>query len=899
MIQMNNRLFVWYSIAMAVFYCPSNLDNVSDATPKVCTPYLTARAHLTPAIVKYYNEYAAPYAETVKPYVEKAHQNVIKPAGAFADYHYRTHAEHHVKRGVDYSRRTWQGTVDPKLRDLKKTAQGKYDTHVAPHARRVCEVTAPHHKTMREIYEFSCYHFNFIRSFYVDRYNRYVHPTVVNAYEVSYDVTTTRVLPYISRTLTAFFEFMNGTVRGHVTGLYSQNVEPQLVKISQKLASYREAQENKAKPTTHEATSRSLGNGKGSGSERLTSSGALSSKRASQSSATSASATSDNHITRREINQDLSDFEARLTASAKKGSANLYERVSDIVEKKTQGEPAGRLEVLVADLEMVAKQELGALRNKTQDVPVELGFTEGQQSLDHFTEAVKAAGLTIKTTAQGIRAFVSDFGTELVDEVSSSINTTVEVLASVRDLSLQQVSAKWAYVDGVVYEDWEKYHALKTRLSQWQSDLENVGFMHKGLVDLRDQVNSLLARALAVAEDAAVELKQIKDDGVAKIQGRIHTEDEAQLGRSDELVGDSAPADKVDVGEQLVLRAADDSKIVGHDAASHSEQLEQSELPPSDVTSTSSGIDIDSALETEKSRDVEDFKKTHHQHESDLPSPSPSPSPPSTSSSSSALVDSAAASASSASSRLSEELLHATQALQTSLQHASATLAAEKSDAVVLDAKRRYYEAIGLAHDQFSAVFHASLPSTSTSTPAAPAPASSTPAAAPNSLITPSKTSAPNAHPLDVTDSPIPQYPEQRSQKVAYANEEYSSISSFLSNSLDAVIYSINSVNVNEKSTANVLSDASERHSQALSAAQASRSSVEREAEMTSEDSREQHDEMPSPAPTSSEGMYSILPVSEGESKSSETVPTEGLEAAPEDFVDSKTDGDSSVKDEL
>lgn len=924
---------------MAVFYCPSDLDNVSDATPKVCKSYLTARARLTPAVLKYYNEYASPYVQAVKPHAERAHEKVVKPAGAFAERHYRTYGEPHVERGIEYSRRRWQDSVDPKLREYQRIAHARYDAHIAHRARRVCAATAPHHETVRAVFRFVRHHFNFIRSFYVDRYNRHVYPVLLHAYDVSYDVTTTRVLPYLKRVSVAFVEFLNGPVRGHVSGLYSQNVEPQLVRISQKLASYREAQENKAKPTGHEGVSRSATGA------RLTSADASesSARRASQA-ATAAAAPGNNNpdkrISRKEINQDLSDFEARLTAAAKKGSASLYERVSDIVAKKSESDPAARLEEMIAHLETVVKQELGALRNKTktanaaqEGLPVESGLTGQQESLDHFKEAVKSSGSAIRNAAQEIRSFVSDLDSELVTEVSSSVNTTVEVLASVRDLSLQQVSAKWAYVDGVVYEDWEKYHALKRLLSQWQSDLTNVAFLHKGLVELRGATDALLVRGVAIAEDAAVELKKIKEDGLSKIQSSAPSQ-EAQLAdqRSAGLVADEGSEKGVVAKDQHVLRASNDAT---QDAATISK------VPPKESTldtpsaavasSSDGGADIDAALKANRSRDVVDLEQTHHKRDVESPSSSSSESP-STSSS----PNSVAASASSASSKLSHELHQATQALQRSIDHASTSLAVpENPDVVLLDAKRRYYEAIGLAHDKFYAVFMSSSAQSesepSQSEPPTPAPASSTASATHQdgtATARETSTSRPSPSPSppypDVTESPVPQYPEQRSQRVIYANEEYSSISSMLSNSLDAVIYSINSVATQQPAaaTASVLADASARQASALSAAASSRSSVEVEAgagagagdadadatapATESGSSCRDGKEVSSPQPTTttttttteagatsraSEEIYTALSASESKA---EAEPTEAVAAQPQPFPDSKTDGESS-----
>lgn len=71
-------------------------------------------------------------------------------------------------------------------------------------------------------------------------------PFVSKAYVYGHEVLAETIFPYIQRVWSLAMTFMDTTILPRVTGLYSQNVEPQLIRIGQKLASYREGRKLRA-----------------------------------------------------------------------------------------------------------------------------------------------------------------------------------------------------------------------------------------------------------------------------------------------------------------------------------------------------------------------------------------------------------------------------------------------------------------------------------------------------------------------------------------------------------------------------------------------------------------------------------------------------------------------------
>jgi hypothetical protein len=71
-------------------------------------------------------------------------------------------------------------------------------------------------------------------------------PFIGKTYSTSQQVLTTHVMPGARYTWSSVVYFANSSLWPHVTGLYSEQVEPQLVKIGQRLASYREGKRLRA-----------------------------------------------------------------------------------------------------------------------------------------------------------------------------------------------------------------------------------------------------------------------------------------------------------------------------------------------------------------------------------------------------------------------------------------------------------------------------------------------------------------------------------------------------------------------------------------------------------------------------------------------------------------------------
>lgn len=233
------RLCIWYALVTPFLRCPSRLADLTETSPRVCKPYLIARSHVEPYVTPYYDIYAAPYVDQARPYVEIFNQRVYTPASKFAKSGYEKYGAPALKQAQAYGMEQWQHQVTPRL----KTAQNKMDqlylAEIDPYVQQIVAVVSPYYQWANTVV------FNVYQSHLVPFYAR-SRPFIGKAYSTSQGILTTHVLPGAQYTWSSAVYFANSSLWPHVTGLYSEQVEPQLVKIGQRLASYREGKRLRA-----------------------------------------------------------------------------------------------------------------------------------------------------------------------------------------------------------------------------------------------------------------------------------------------------------------------------------------------------------------------------------------------------------------------------------------------------------------------------------------------------------------------------------------------------------------------------------------------------------------------------------------------------------------------------
>lgn len=239
------RLLVWYSVITALFRCPSSIADLDDKSPNVCKPYLTARSHLTPYLEPYYNTYAAPYVDNARPYIDKLDKQIYVPAVRLGKQNYEKYGAHRIDLARAYGQGHWEKTLRPRLELAREQAKNQYDSSLAPRVNRASAITAPYYKVARQNL-LDTYHSHVLPAY------TYSLPYAQHGYELGYNFVFDTALPYAQWAGTSAAVFVDRTLWPKMRILYGENVEPQLVRIGERLGRYRDGKKVKATIKEHD-----------------------------------------------------------------------------------------------------------------------------------------------------------------------------------------------------------------------------------------------------------------------------------------------------------------------------------------------------------------------------------------------------------------------------------------------------------------------------------------------------------------------------------------------------------------------------------------------------------------------------------------------------------------------
>ena len=227
---------------------------------------------------------------------------------------------------------------------------------------------------------------------------------------------------------------------------------------------------------------------------------------------------------REEIDSDLGRWQERFSLAADKGIEDLEERIGEIVSALVASSANIHGQSLSTALQSVSAEQISSIKqriNELADSMPEVDAPEIEESTnDLLIREIRASAISVRDRAHALREWSISFDEELVRRVTAAVNSTIDVLDSIRNLGLQEIGMRWAWMDGVTYKDWAKYHALKAQLEEWRNEIRDVGMNHGSVSDARAVAGAILDKGMQEAEQAAKELVRLKDVGIWKIAAR-------------------------------------------------------------------------------------------------------------------------------------------------------------------------------------------------------------------------------------------------------------------------------------------------------------------------------------------------------------------------------------------
>jgi len=433
-----------------------------------------------------------------------------------------------VAQAQAFGQAQWDKNVQPQVQKYQAILKQKYDQTLGPHVDSAVAATGPYYEIAKT---------NAQQTYYEHILPTYtaVQPYALQGYGLANDFAVNTALPYSKWAWTAGVVFLDRTVWPQIRILYGENVEPQLVRIGERLGRYRDGKKLKAVVEDIDSSSSAS-----VASQTLSSiASSVSSAHATATSETTSTATTVESSlvpeatpeTEKEIREkaqkivghDLKEWQEKFAKAADEGSADLEERITEITDRMTQSQAEEVGKAHIIQLEETVNSSLKKLKSAIISIVNDSKDTE--ESEDALSTAVRKAGISIKEKAQAVRSWRQNYDRETNDLVGLSARDTFEILDHIRDLGLQEIGMRWAWTDGITHRDWAKYHQLKTKFDEWRVDVEDVVTSHPGLDKARAASEEIESQAMVIAENAAKELARLKETGRWKIQAADSSDD--------------------------------------------------------------------------------------------------------------------------------------------------------------------------------------------------------------------------------------------------------------------------------------------------------------------------------------------------------------------------------------
>ena len=177
--------------------------------------------------------------DVAKPYYESVNRRVLTPSRVYAVQY----GAPLVQKGQDFACSQWKANGQPQLARLQHASQAYYDRSIAPHVAKAGDAIGPYYDIARtnslQLY------YEFLLPTY-----EFVSPYAAQGYDATYDFATGTALPASYWAWIKANHFLDTSVWPQLRVVYVENVEPQLVRIGERLGRYKNQAKTKVLPVS-------------------------------------------------------------------------------------------------------------------------------------------------------------------------------------------------------------------------------------------------------------------------------------------------------------------------------------------------------------------------------------------------------------------------------------------------------------------------------------------------------------------------------------------------------------------------------------------------------------------------------------------------------------------------
>ncbi|KAK6341115.1 hypothetical protein TWF696_008204 [Orbilia brochopaga] len=502
-----------YSLYQYIWTCPKDgsdtrlICDIGDHTLDIIEPplYDAYDNYIEP----YYAEYLSPYVGKATPHITLAYNRYVYPSYTYAVTQFEQHGRPQLVKVQKAAQAQYTRSIAPHVKVLEAKGWKLYDAYLADWVatgREAYGAYAPvAQKYAKQGYDFAL---------------EQAHPYYIAA------------LPYLKTVWTQGIEtagWVGVEGKGWVARRWGMHVEPQLWRIQERLG-LRGFAKNATPVKESEPTPRHHSNPNASSSDIRPDSNIETEDRRPPAEAPNGqdgeepvakSSAEQIQAAREKVEGDLAAWATKFEEAATTASNTVTRELNILCEKVMKEQTPISTDLLKTLDDGVAREffnfEDGVL--KLLDSPAEHKYV-----MVGYEGLVGRTNSDLKRRYAQIAEHTETFLMDTYQNTAKIVDAALADMDQVHDLGMQELGMKWAWMDGITYKDWARYHDLKKDFPALKTKVIRSGQGHKGLREVTDYAKSINDAATEVFNVAKAEIaklekqarKRLEDAGVEK-----------------------------------------------------------------------------------------------------------------------------------------------------------------------------------------------------------------------------------------------------------------------------------------------------------------------------------------------------------------------------------------------
>lgn len=310
-----------------------------------------------------------------------------------------------------------------------------------------------------------------------------------------------------------------------------------------------------------------------------------------------------------QIVSDLRTWQEKFAKAADKGSEDLEERVKEIADEQIETQAQGVGQAKITELEEASASALKGVKDaiikRVKALPETPSDADLEAAEEEVYKEVSAETYKVKSKAKAVRDWKVNYDAETHNLIKAASDSTLDVIDNIRDLGLQEIGMRWAWMDGVTYKDWQKYHELRRTFDEWHDEIQMRALQHSSFAKAKQAGEDIQDKAMEASLATAKEILRLKSVAKWKIQAQDS---------SDDFTTKTIPPRPLKAAGDVVGKAADAASAAVEGAQDYIESVsskasEKADQASSSISSAIAGKDTSVAEKVESVASAAKFKQ--------------------------------------------------------------------------------------------------------------------------------------------------------------------------------------------------------------------------------------------------------------------------------------------------